>query len=283
VPSLEETSVPRADDWSQVALQTAARAGVDVRVVCSGREIRAVSELLAQVWGTSTVASPGPRNVLSAIADTGGYVAGAWVAGQLVGASFGVTYLDADGPALRSQVTGTLQPRCGIGEALKHHQRAWAHARGMRRITWTFDPLVRSNALFNLGRLGARIVRFAPDFYGSLDDGLNGSDETDRCVVSWEVDSSLRATGVCRAPDLVAAGYGVLVSEDGALHAEDLTELPGALVATPDDIVALRRRDPAAAALWRHSFRAAFSAALDVGLEADLVTMDGFYRFRVAP
>ena len=41
--------------------------------------------------------------------------------------------------------------------------------------------------------MGARIVRFVPDFYGSLDDGLNGADETDRCVVSWEVATDERA------------------------------------------------------------------------------------------
>ncbi len=245
-------------------------------------EIRAVSELLARVWATEPSASPAPRNVLSALVDTGGYVAGAWHGEELVGASYGLTYLDVDGPCLRSQVTGTLHPGRGIGEALKRDQRAWAVARAMRRITWTFDPLVRRNARFNLDRLGARIVRFVPDFYGSLDDGVNGADETDRCVASWELVTSPEVPPGLRADELVASGHTVLLSASGdrpVLH-------PGAagpvLIATPADIVALRRAAPELAAEWRRAVRAAFTAAFAAGLHADLVTTDGFYRFRAS-
>ncbi len=281
MPTVDQTPSPRPGDWAHAASLMAERAGVEVRVVRSASEIRAVSELLAVVWGTSALASPGPRNVLSAIADTGGYVAGAWIADELVGASFGVTYLDVDGPALRSQVTGTVRPRHGIGEALKQHQRAWAQARGMRRITWTFDPLVRSNAHFNLDRLGARIVRFVPDFYGSLDDGLNGADETDRCVVSWEL-----AAMACPAPpvtsgELLADGshrVALAADADGAPLLGE-SAWPALLVATPADIVELRRSSPHLAVRWRHAVRDAFSAAFAAGLEADRITIDGAYRF----
>ena len=258
----------------------AAEAAAVVRQVHTPDDIRAVSELLARVWGTDPSASPGPRNVLSALADTGGYVAGAFHGDELVGASYGITYMDEDGPCLRSQVTGTIHPGRGIGEALKRDQRAWAAARGMRRITWTFDPLVRRNARFNLDRLGARIVRFVPDFYGSLGDSLNGADETDRCVVSWELGSEPVLPTDCLAADLVAQGHAVLLSADGALPVlHDAVDGP-LLVATPADVVALRQADPDAAAAWRHLVRDAFTLAFDAGLEADLVTVDGFYRFQ---
>ena len=55
-----------------------------------------------------------------------------------------------------------------VGFALKQHQRAWALQRGLSRITWTFDPLVRRNAYFNLVKLGATAVAFHRDFYGSM-------------------------------------------------------------------------------------------------------------------
>jgi predicted GNAT superfamily acetyltransferase len=281
VAAIDQPHALRSASASRAASRTAERAGVEVRAAHGASEIRAVSELLARVWGTATDASPGPRNVLSAIADTDGYVAGAWLDGELVGASFGVTYLDVDGPALRSQVTGTVRPRHGIGEALKRHQRAWAAERGMRRITWTFDPLVRSNAHFNLDRLGARIVRFVPDFYGSLDDGLNGADETDRCVVSWEVAVDDRPVPEVSSADLLADGshHGLLgVAADGAPVLADGVQ-PGVLVATPDDIVALRQTQPQMAVAWRRAVRHALSAAFGAGLEADLITTDGAYRF----
>lgn len=291
VPAVDQPPLPALADLAGAAPCAAGpgacRPAVEVRVVASAGEIRAVSELLAQVWGTSVHASPAPRNVLSAIADTGGYVAGAWIAGELVGASFGVTYLDVDGPALRSQVTGTIRPRQGIGDALKQHQRAWAGAHGMRRITWTFDPLVRSNAHFNLDRLGARIVRFVPDFYGSLDDGLNGADETDRCVVSWEVtdrplgSSPLHAQVPVSSDELVVDGVHRVALGVDADGAPLLWEVDAAarLVATPADIVVLRRTHPDLAVRWRHAVRAVFSAAFAAGLEADLITTDGMYRF----
>jgi predicted GNAT superfamily acetyltransferase len=268
------------DELTRVALSAAARAGVDVRLARGNEEIRLISELLAAVWGTSTAASPAPRNVLTAIADTDGYVAGAWSNGVLVGASFGMVYLDGAEPCLRSQVTGVLHQGRGTGEALKRHQQHYASEHGMRRITWTFDPLVRRNARFNLGRLGAQIVRFVPDFYGSLDDGVNGTDETDRCVVSWDVAAPTPAPIERSWADLRGAGHTALLSlsPDGAPHLHELRNA-AAVVATPMDIVALRQTDPDGAVVWRRAVRAAFSRAFDAGLIADLITTDGYYRF----
>lgn len=269
-------------DVRHVALGAAHRAGVSVRLARTNHEIRLVSELLATVWGTSFAASPGPKNVLTSIADTGGYVAGAWADGSLVGASFGVTYLEGSEPCLRSQVTGVLQPRRGVGEAIKRHQQCWALEQGMRRITWTFDPLVRRNAHFNLDRLGARIVRFVPDFYGPLDDGLNGTDATDRCVVSWTASDLTEQPSSCHSSELLRSGHVAALTQDAVggpvLHAIDSPV--AMLVATPSDIVELRQSDPASALAWRRAVRAAFSMAFDAGLVADLITGDGHYRFR---
>lgn len=269
------------DELSRAARRAETHAGVHIRLARSNDEIRRVSELLATVWGTSLAASPGPRNVLTAIADTDGYVAGAWAGGTLVGGSFGVTYLDGAEPCLRSQVTGVLQPGRGVGEALKRHQQQWACERGMHRITWTFDPLVRRNARFNLDRLGAQIVRFVPDFYGSLDDGVNGTDETDRCVVSWPVTAPQVPPTECASGELLRNGHGALLvpAADGTPVVSELAA-PAALVATPADIVTLRHNNRALAIEWRQAVRTAFSRAFDAGLVADLVTSDGYYRFR---
>ena len=47
----------------------------------------------------------------------------------------------------------------GIGRAIKLHQREWAAANGIATIVWTFDPLVRRNAWFNIAVLGADVYR----------------------------------------------------------------------------------------------------------------------------
>src|SRR3712207_7442617 len=72
----------------------------------------------------------------------------------------------------------------------KLHQRAWAIARGVHEVAWTFDPLVARNAWFNLTKLGARATEYLPNFYGPMDDGINGADESDRDRKSTRLNSS---------------------------------------------------------------------------------------------
>ena len=59
-----------------------------------------------------------------------------------------------------------------VGFVLKQHQRSWALERDIDTIEWTFDPLVRRNAYFNLTKLGARLVGYVDNFYGKLHDGV---------------------------------------------------------------------------------------------------------------
>ncbi len=52
---------------------------------------------------------------------------------------------------------------------------------------WTFDPLVRRNAWFNIAVLGAEVAEYLPSFYGSMTDAINAGDESDRLLVAWDV------------------------------------------------------------------------------------------------
>src|SRR5205823_11838936 len=69
----------------------------------------------------------------------------------------------------------------------KLHQRDWVLARGVTWIEWTFDPLIRRNAYFNLTRLGAVIVGYEPDLYGAMRDATNAGEESDRVVARWDL------------------------------------------------------------------------------------------------
>jgi predicted GNAT superfamily acetyltransferase len=143
----------------------------------------------------------------------------------------------------------------GAGRAVKLHQQTWAADHGLAYIVWTFDPLVRRNAWFNLGVLGARVEEYLVDFYGPIEDAVNARDETDRLLVAWAVDN----------PHTVS-----MLPPGGAT-----TE-----VATPEDIVALRRADPAAATRWRRQLRAELSGALAAGGEVVGFTRGGAYLVR---
>ncbi|NBO68117.1 MAG: GNAT family N-acetyltransferase, partial [Actinobacteria bacterium] len=90
---------------------------------------------------------------------------------------------------LHSHVTGVVEgaANSGVGRALKQNQWAWAKRNGFSVISWTFDPLVRRNAHFNLVTLGAKVVGYYRDFYGELDDLFNSGDSTDRLIVERQV------------------------------------------------------------------------------------------------
>ena len=84
---------------------------------------------------------------------------------------------------------------------MKLHQRSWAAERDLAWITWTFDPLVRRNAWFNLGVLGAEVHEYLVDFYGPIDDSINAGDESDRLLVAWAVtDSAAGSPPTSRRP-----------------------------------------------------------------------------------
>lgn len=268
-----------ADPHTLDAATAAHAAGVVVRAPASQRELRELSAVLADIWQVPAERSPGPVNILTALHDTDGYVAGAWRDGTLIGGSFGLTYVDDGVLCLRSQVTGSLLRDRGVGLALKLHQRAWAVGGGIDRITWTFDPLVRRNARFNLHRLGARIVRYVPDFYGSLDDGMSGTFPTDRCVVAWAARGPLGAVATTEPAVVV-------LDHDGRggprVSRRTVNGAPRSL-AVPHDVVALRATAPDQAARWASAMQRAMHRALADGYVGVDVTDDGRYRFEIAP
>jgi predicted GNAT superfamily acetyltransferase len=215
-------------------------------------DLRLLAAVFDEIWGTTC---PVVRvEVLRAVQHAGGYLSIAEHGGQVVGGSFGFLGRHHGEPALHSHVTGVLPSvrHTGAGRALKLHQRAWAAANGLVWIVWTFDPLVRRNAWFNLGVLGARVEEYLVDFYGPIEDAVNAGDESDRLLVAWAVHDA--------ATEARAAPAGATTT-----------------VATPDDIVALRRTDPAAAATWRRRLRAELGGALGAGGRVVEFTRDGEY------
>ncbi|ROO89728.1 putative GNAT superfamily acetyltransferase [Actinocorallia herbida] len=244
--------------------------GIEVRETHDPAEHRAATELMAQVWGQS-LTEPG---LLTALAHSGNHVAGAYRAGELLGISFG--FLTADG-MLHSHATA-VRPDAhglGLGRALKLHQRDWARARGLGGIVWTFDPLVRRNAHFNMHVLGALPVEYLPDFYGAMRDRLNDGVPSDRLFVRWALDAVPLAV-----PDrsgLEDAGARVLL-RPGADDPEPGDARSGVLlVAVPPDVERLREEDGGRALTARYAVRAALAGALAAGARITGITRDGFY------
>ncbi|MEU1389293.1 MULTISPECIES: GNAT family N-acetyltransferase [unclassified Nonomuraea] len=245
---------------------------LEIRILHGTSEFQAADQLLRRVWNTRAGDDPPVAvDLMCALEHTGGYVGGAFLDGSLVAAASGFL---AEGGSLHSHVVGVAAEARGrgIGQAIKAHQRAWAAERGLNSISWTFDPLVRRNAFFNLARLGARAERYVPDFYGPMNDGINGGDVTDRLFAHWPVHPA-------PAPESYAPGgtekAEVILDETGAPR-----EPGGASVlrcATPADAERLRREQPGEAARWRTAQRAALGGALGRGYRIAAFTRDGWY------
>src|SRR3954447_1558168 len=221
----------------------------DVRPLVATADIARAVDLLAEIWGP-----PGPlsRELLRALGHAGGYTAGAWIDDELVGVSAGFLARHGDELLLHSHVTGVRPAVQGadVGYALKCHQRMWARERGLAAIEWTFDPLSRRNAYFNLRKLGARIVGFEPDFYGSMADAINTADDSDRAMARWDVQAAVLWSSI----DENEASVVLEADQNGdPVVSQGETRLLRAWI--PEDHVALRSADPGQARRWRLALR----------------------------
>ena len=217
--------------------------GIEVVAVDGPEGAVAVADLFDRVWGVTTMVSP---EIIVAAMHNGAYASLARVDGDIVGAAFAIVgkpLVGASGHNLHSHAAGVLPTLAdrGVGEAIKRHQWQWARDHGFSTITWTFDPLVRRNAWFNLVTLGVHVLGYHRNFYGELHDGINAGEQSDRLLVRWNVD-------------------GADEQQRGAVIAVQTSDL---LVETPPDIASLRVSDRAVASEWRQRQRAAFEGAED--------------------
>ena len=151
----------------------------------------AAMEVLRSIWGFEDGKAPISAELLRALSFAGGYVAGAFADGASSARRPGSS-ADRDGAAhLHSHISGVVSGVAGPARRPGAQAAPAGVGDGARHpvIEWTFDPLVRRNAYFNLVKLGAEIVGYEPNFYGEMHDAINAGDLTDRAVVHWEVAS----------------------------------------------------------------------------------------------
>ena len=233
------------------------------------RELSGLSEFVAaqtvarQVWGFEDRQLPSTFD-LQVVSHVGGMTAGAFLGGKLVGFVHGLPRTNLGRPCHHSHLLAVrpqFQGR-GISVRLKFFQRAWCLAKGIRRVTWTYDPLLVRNARLNLVRLRARANTFLPNVYGELG-GLYGGLPTDRFEVHWDLDRS----------EVEKAARG---SAPEPRDAEDLPRastrhLPTArrvAMQIPAGAPGLYASDPAAARRARTALRRTTGALFDRGYEA---------------
>ncbi|MFD8534482.1 GNAT family N-acetyltransferase [Streptosporangium canum] len=268
------TGPTRSDEHAGAAARAA---GVRIAELSEIPAFEEVFRLFDDVWHPDPGNPPVTVEMMRALSHAGNYVAGAYRGDRLVGAS--VAFFGAPvGQVLHSHVTGAAVGR-GIGFALKLHQRAWALERGLDRITWTYDPLVRRNAHFNLVKLGARPEEYLPSFYGVMADAINTGDESDRMLAVWRLSEPrvlAAVRGAPHRPQLPPGAVAALTERDGRPVA-GRTDARTVLIALPADIETLRRTDPGAARAWRHAVRDVLGGLMEEGARVTGFTGEGHY------
>src|SRR5262245_24012843 len=130
-------------------------------------EMREVEQLQRDVWGVEDL-EVYPALALKPQTEVGAILIGAFAEGRLVGFVFGFPGILDGETIVHSDLLGiTEEYRSNhLGYLLKLAQREEDLRLGVKRVTWTFDPLQSRNAHFNFGKLGVIADRYYVDYYG---------------------------------------------------------------------------------------------------------------------
>jgi predicted GNAT superfamily acetyltransferase len=206
-----------------------------------------------------------PPALLQIAQKVGGLAVGAFdAAGSLVGFIFGLTGVREGQLTHWSHMLAVREDARdqGLGRQLKMHQRERLRTLGVRRIQWSYDPLVARNANLNLNGLRVSVLQYVRDMYGenplSKTDSVIG---TDRLVVEWII----AAPQAPPVPAPVPSVATPVVSPGTQGEDPALPDAAEVLVEIPWDIQALKRSDPDAAVAWRTSTRRALEHYLGRG------------------
>jgi predicted GNAT superfamily acetyltransferase len=218
-----------------------------------------------------------PITLAVATRATGSIWLGAFHREELVGFAFAIPSFDEGGVGFHSHTVGVRSSyrSAGVGYQLKLAQRKKALAAGIKKMTWTFDPLRSHNAHFNFCKLGVISDSYRIDFYGPQTSSALHSNSTDRLWVTWHlndarVEARLRGKDV-RAEVLDALAHvDPLVRFNGDGRPAEGDPAPAlarqrVAIEIPGDIGRLERDDIALAREWRRATRTAFTAALTAG------------------
>ncbi len=197
-----------------------------------------------------------PGSLFAVHAHLGGVVCAAYAGDLAVGFAYGFPAL-YKGRLVHHSHQLAIRPehrKSGLARRLKLHQRDRALELGFDLMTWTFDPLLTRNARLNLGKLGASVVSYHPNWY-ALRGGIYAGLPADRFFTEWD----LRGESLEHGRPAPRGIRALEANADGSAGKPDLTlEQAVILIESPRDIDALKAQNLSTAVTWREAHRAAF-------------------------
>ncbi len=253
---------------------------VDYRLLHNIAEFEDLTNLEILIWGLNP-RDAAPSNFLHALAYNDSAVLGAFVSDKLIGLS--VAFPAKYPRGLWSHMTGVHPDYQSqdIGHQLKLHQQAWALERGYRTIHWTFDPMQRGNAHFNIRKLGATAQIYHPNYYGDMQDEINLGLPSDRLEASWDI----RKPSKKIPQNLDYPQDAFLLHFDHQLCTQPLnTDFDQQFLEIPFKISDLKRNNLDLALNWQHSVRQILQDAFSQGYRiSDFVIESGRCWYVLTP
>src|SRR5258708_29231009 len=151
--------------------------------------MRELETLQKDVWGSDDL-DVVPLTIFVATREVGAVLVGAYHGASLVGFVYGFPGYE-NGHLVHHSHMLAVKPsyrNFNLGYKLKLAQRERVLAQGIKRITWTFDPLQSLNAYFNFGKLGVVADTYKVNFYGEATSSFLHQIGTDRLWVTWPLD-----------------------------------------------------------------------------------------------
>lgn len=255
-----------------------------IRLARGAADYEACVSLQRRVWGLADLEITSAIQLAATVHAGGLLLVAEEEDGEVVGFSYAFAALAGGEAHLHSDMLAVLPTARGrgIGLRLKWAQREQALERGLRLVTWTFDPLRAPNARLNLHHLGASAREYLPDFYGVTSSVLHHGLPTDRLLVRWELASG-HVRGLAPGAAAERARRAGLADVNGFERAlEAVQRAPGALpvpvphgiasddllLEIPEDWDALCAADTGLARAWQQAVRGGFEAAFARGLAA---------------
>lgn len=133
-----------------------------------------------------------PAYLMELISENGGLTLGIYVDNRLIGFNFALpAFNPKDGYYLFSDTAGifTAYQKKSLGFRLKQEQYKIALEKGIKKIVWTYDPLLGINANLNIRKLGGIIRKYCVEAYNELPISTGVSIPADRFYLEWLIKS----------------------------------------------------------------------------------------------
>ena len=262
---------------------------VCIKVLCTIAEFNEFIELQKVIWRLKDYKDCIPNHVLLAVSESGGIVFGAYCEEQMIGFALVLpAYSMGDGHYHHSHILGVHPDwqHKGIGLLFKKEHYQKALTMGVKKITWTYDPLLGPNANLNVAKLGGIVREYRTDVYGELMGGseLVSGIPSDRFWLEWFVSEQTvtdRMQGSFqshnRRPPINSEPVNRITNTASDLQQMESFHLDKnakqVLIEIPVDFQMIYDTDKELALDWRLKSREMFRAYFDTGF-----TVVDFYR-----